>query len=313
MSLERFTQQLAAAGAGALPDGEHIGTVVEIRPTKAGGCNVFVETAGGRRTRHFMREWGEDTFALGETVTLKVWRRQGGLLSTSLRSGAGVVFANDETSLTTHGELQGSVQDAVSLSSSAAHATPNSDGAFAPVAAAGEALDTPGGTPSSDAAFDAHRLLLQGLYTTRMGLSDTAQACYLIREGRLYRELGYEKLGDYLADPDISLRTSSFHEYADIWKRYVLEGGIEPGRLLEAGRGKLAVPLPALKRGEVAAEEALEDAVALGAQDLRVKYRGEPEPVAPVHDCPRCRGLSDEQLLAARHASSGIADAGLAA
>lgn len=300
MSLEKFTAQLAAAGAGALPDGEHIGLVSEIRPTKSGGCNVFVTTAGERRVRHYVKTWGEE-FTLGETVTLKVWRQPDGKLGTALRSGAGAVFTTSDASLTTEGELKTSVQDAVP--SSTAHATPNREGAFAPEPAAGEVLDTPGGSYSLDPAaeaFEAHMLLMQGLQVTRMGLSDTAQACYLIREGKLYKLLGFEKLGDYLADPEISLRSSSFHEYADIWKRYVLEGGIAPERLMDTGRGKLAVPLPALKAGEVSAEDALEDAIVLGAQDLRVKYRAEKEPAGPAHDCPRCRGLSDEQLLAAR-------------
>lgn len=301
MSIEKFTAQLAAAGAGALPDGEHIGLVSEIRETRTGGANVFITTAGDRRVRHYMKAWGGD-FTLGETVTLKVWRQPDGKLATALRSGAGAVFTTSDASLTTHGELKTSVQDAVS-SSSAAHATPNGDGLLVPSPAAGEVLDTPGGPSSLDPAsqaWEAHQLLMQGLQVTRMGLSDTAQACYLIRKGKLFKLLGFEKLGDYLADPEISLRSSSFHEYADIWKRYVLEGGIAPERLMDTGRGKLAVPLPALKAGEVSAADALEDAIVLGAQDLRVKYRGQQEPAGPAHDCPRCRGLTDEQLLAAR-------------
>ena len=302
MSLDKFTAQLAAAGAGALPDGEHIGIVSEIRETRSGAANIFVMTSGERRVRHYLRTWAGD-FTLGQTVTLKVWRQPDGKLGTALRAGASAVFTTSDASLSLDGELTTSVKAAAP--SSAAHATPSRDAALAPPPAAGEGLDTPGGPSSLDPAgqaWEAHQLLLQGLITTRLGLSDTAEACYLIREGKLYGLLGYEKLGDYLADPEISLRSSSFHEYADIWKRYVLVGGIEPGRLMDAGRGKLAVPLPALKAGEVSAADALEDAIVLGAQDLRVKYRGQQEPSGPAHDCPRCRGLTDEQLLKARSA-----------
>jgi hypothetical protein len=60
---------------------------------------------------------------------------------------------------------------------------------------------------------------------------------------------------------------------AQIWERYVLDGGVDPQQLAVAHPSKLKIPLRAIGANEVTVEEAMADVETLGARDLREKYQ----------------------------------------
>lgn len=134
-------------------------------------------------------------------------------------------------------------------------------------------------------AQGAHEQLLTGLGHAHRGLALAAEACFQLRRDEGWVALGYDSIGLYLASPEVAMSRSQFYSLADIWEYYVQEGGLDERRL--CAPSKLEVPLPALKAGEVTAEEAASDAEALGLRDLRVKYRGEKDPTGePPADPP---------------------------
>lgn len=122
-------------------------------------------------------------------------------------------------------------------------------------------------------AQGAHEQLLAGLRHAHRGLALASQACWRLRQDEGWVALGYDSIGQYLASPEVAMAKSTFYGLADIWEQYVEEGGVDHTRL--CAPSKLEVPLPAIKAGDVTAEEAIADAEVLGLRDLREKYRGD--------------------------------------
>ena len=56
---------------------------------------------------------------------------------------------------------------------------------------------------------------------------------------------------------------------------------------MRTSAGKLAVVIPAVRRGAVSADEAVSDAMVLSRSDLRAKYQGGDEP-ADFETCEAC-------------------------
>lgn len=124
-----------------------------------------------------------------------------------------------------------------------------------------------------DQMHAAQELLLASLRRTREGLAQASRACHLILEGEGWSVLGYSTLREYLASPELGLRRSTFFGLANIYRRYVVEGGLSEERLGGAESSKLGLALPAIAAGKVTAEEAANDAEALGWRDMKEKYR----------------------------------------
>lgn len=124
-------------------------------------------------------------------------------------------------------------------------------------------------------AQGAHEMLITGLHHAHRGLALVSDACWRLRQGEGWVALGYDSVSAYLASPEVSLSRAQFYAHADIWQVYVVDGGCDERRL--CAPSKLEVPLPAIKDGQVTAEEALADCEALGLRDLRAKYRGDEE------------------------------------
>ncbi len=90
----------------------------------------------------------------------------------------------------------------------------------------------------------------------------------------MWSELGYESFKAFVADPDIGLpdyRQSM--ALVQAYRELVIERDIPVARLGDVDASKVAVVLPALKRGEVTVEDALSDAQTLPRSDLRSQYR----------------------------------------
>jgi hypothetical protein len=122
-------------------------------------------------------------------------------------------------------------------------------------------------------AFAADQQFRQGLTDIRRGLVEAARGAYALRETAGWLALGASSLNEYLAAPEITVSRAEFYRLADIWESYVLNGGVDPLELREAAESKLEVPLPALKKGLVEAEEAVGDAVGMTRKEMRDKYK----------------------------------------
>jgi hypothetical protein len=105
--------------------------------------------------------------------------------------------------------------------------------------------------------------------------------------------LGYEKLNDWLADPEIGISKSQFHHLVDSY-RYLKDNEIEPAEIRELEHSKVKVVLPAVRQGRVKLEDAIADVKVKGWRDLREDYR---DPAADAKPGPStCAGTSKPPL-----------------
>jgi hypothetical protein len=273
MSIEEFQSKLAAAGKGALPDGEYLVTVIEVKTYDSGKFQVFAKTDGGRTVRkmYTAKQDPEPWIALlDQRVKAKVFRDPQGHQRTHFSPCDGTVAAFGGKRLTVEGEV-----------------------VEAPAQGSRREVGQPAASPSSidpgALAFHRHQQLLQGLATTRLGLADIAEACHEIQAGKLWQQLGYDKLADYLADPDITLTRREFFRAAAIHEAYVLGAGVDADVLELAPASKWEAALPGASDPSVPADEVVVDVQTLGIQDLRVKYRGQDEGASSHSErCEKC-------------------------
>lgn len=135
----------------------------------------------------------------------------------------------------------------------------------------------------------------------RIGCAFIRQAWVMLAE-RLYefhrydawQLLGHDSFAEWLAAPEVDLGYRQSMRLIESYREMVVERGVSAGALELADVTKVAVVLPAVKRGQVSAEDALSDAQTLSRSDLEDKYRHS-DPNAPVdasaeewHDCPDC-------------------------
>jgi len=261
-------EQVQAIQDGIVPDGDHLVTLVEVAvvPRKAGGWwgRFLSETSGGRQLRE-MRRLGadpDDAFVLDQAANRK-WVEWGQRMGVNETDARGVFNALHQ--------LQG--HRFTARVTKTAHSTTTQHRAFEDVvfATGGQALTTEGELVTN-VAQDQYNRLLEGLGTARMALSAVAQACHELSRDKSWIDLGYESLAEFLASPEITLTRTQFFSMAQVWERYVLDGGVDPRDLAVAHPSKLAIPLRALGANEVSVAEALADVATLGARDLREKY-----------------------------------------
>jgi hypothetical protein len=130
---------------------------------------------------------------------------------------------------------------------------------------------------------------------------DLAADLYHFHTDELWRSLGHETFESWLATPEVELERRWVFELLSAYRELVVKQGVEPARLGAVNVGKVREILPAIRRGQVSAEEALSDCESLGRRDLEERYRGittrspaEPEPpLEATHEltyatCPAC-------------------------
>lgn len=112
---------------------------------------------------------------------------------------------------------------------------------------------------------------------------DLAAALYAFREERGWLALGYEKLGDWLAEPEIGLSWATFDRMIRIHREFVIQRGLDSSALTKMDPSKADIVLPALKAGDVLLQDAKADVESLAWRDLREKYvkPSEDEPAEP--------------------------------
>lgn len=297
MSLEEFASKLTAHQSGALPDGcyqatlKHVVWQEEKRKLRLIGLldnEREVHQVISRAKPATVEKWN----ALhGQRVLVQVRRiPRTGQVTGSFRPADGTVVGfggvrmTDEGEIKTSGKVSATRQartpttpDLVEDPDTAAHS------AF-PAAVSSSSIDEPA------RAYHHHEQLLTGLATTRRGLADIAEACYQIQQGKLWTALGYDRLADYLSDPDITLTRREFFRAAAIHEAYVVEAGVDPDVLELAPASKFEVAIPGILDPMRPNDEVISHVVNNGIRDLRIEYRGAEEsaPDAPSARCETC-------------------------
>lgn len=111
-----------------------------------------------------------------------------------------------------------------------------------------------------------------GLKEVRGGLWRAAKALYAFNEESGWQALGYETLGEWLGDPDVTMTRATFYRMLSAWQEFHIHRHVDESKLRTLDLTKAAIALPALKRGETTVEDVLGDTEALGARDMRLKY-----------------------------------------
>lgn len=117
---------------------------------------------------------------------------------------------------------------------------------------------------------------------------------------RMWTALGYEKFEEWLGTPEIGLKRSQTYQLIEVYEELVVKRGVSQEQLAELEMSKLAVVLPALRKGEVELEEVLSDCEELSRSALREKYGqavpAERIPLTECEDCGKmCRAKSEAE------------------
>jgi hypothetical protein len=135
---------------------------------------------------------------------------------------------------------------------------------------------------ASEQAFALDQSIKAGLLLGRQTLWQVAKDLYEFDDMSGWVKLGIEK-AEWLADPEISMTSTTYYRLVGVWRELAVHRKVDPEELGELDISKVAVVLPQIQMGKVKLEDALDDAHALGARDLREKYMRRKE-VAPAPD-----------------------------
>ena len=129
-----------------------------------------------------------------------------------------------------------------------------------------------------------NKRITTGLSAGRAAMWDVAEACFELNEENGWTALGYDTLGEYLADPEVSMTKTVFYRMVSAYRETVIRRAIPKTTMQEIDYSKVEVVMGKVRKGEVDVEEALDDAKALGWRDLREQYWGPREDNAPPAD-----------------------------
>jgi hypothetical protein len=147
-------------------------------------------------------------------------------------------------------------------------------------------------------AFSDQLVIKEGLLEARAGLWKSAEALSRFSETSGWLALGYETVGEWLADPDITLTRATYFRMLQAWRELHVLRGVAVSTLRQLDLSKTQIVLPALKEGRATLQDALDDIEALGARDLREKYTGIDGPAIPPGFEPTGDGLEEDSPLA---------------
>lgn len=118
----------------------------------------------------------------------------------------------------------------------------------------------------------------------RMALWDLAQAFYEFNEERGWSALDCDSIGEYLADPELGMKPSTYYRYVSIWRNLIVKRELDINNLRRLDMSKFDAVIPALNDNRVTLEQAVHDVEHMGMKDLREEYgtpkepKAEPEP-----------------------------------
>lgn len=124
------------------------------------------------------------------------------------------------------------------------------------------------------AAFEIDQRVRLNLKAMRGMWVQLAQDLHRFNRSELWRDLGHDSFERWLMDPGLELERRWTYNLIATYEQLVVQRGVEPARLAELQVSKVGEVLPAVRRGQVSVDEALEDAAQLRRPDLELKYRG---------------------------------------
>lgn len=134
----------------------------------------------------------------------------------------------------------------------------------------------------SSIAFSTERRIKQTVQLMRRAWVKIAADLYQFNEQQMWRDLGYDNFDAWIADPDVDMERRWAYQLIQNWREVVINGGAEPKALDGCEPSKIPEVLPAVRRGYVSLDEALEDVRTLSRTDLRERYR----PQGQTHQSP---------------------------
>jgi hypothetical protein len=145
-----------------------------------------------------------------------------------------------------------------------------------------------------DRAFELERNVMAARNAERASWLPLAAALYAFHATQAWKELGWERFTDWLADPELGLGRRHAYRMIAVWS-WAQDNQIDNQTLAECDITKLAVVLPAVLKDETLdIAHVLSDVQALSRSDLNVKYGGGTEggtsPLKPpTHEpCQQC-------------------------
>lgn len=126
--------------------------------------------------------------------------------------------------------------------------------------------------------YELDQRVKAGLRAGREALWDVAAALYAFDELSGWVALGYERIGDWLADPEVTMTRAQFYRLTGMYQELAVLRSVPEKKLKELDSSKVAIVMPGIKSGRVKLDDALDDVQALGARDLRDKYIGRKDP-----------------------------------
>lgn len=138
-------------------------------------------------------------------------------------------------------------------------------------------------------AFEVEEKIRKGVGAIRQVWIALAGHLHEFYTERMWEHLGYDRFEEWLGTPEIGLGRSHVYALIAAYEELVVKREVEEATLAELEATKLAVVLPALRRGEVELEEALADCEALSRSALRQKYgKSVPAERVPLIQCEDC-------------------------
>jgi hypothetical protein len=135
----------------------------------------------------------------------------------------------------------------------------------------------------AEVAFALDKSIKASLRAGRIAAWDLAKAIYDFDQESGWLGLGYEKMADWLADPEVSMTYRTFRRYSDVWREVVVLRNVDPKELEDADPTKVDIVLPKVKQGKKIGD-ALNDVKMMGVKDLRETYIAPRPTPAPRED-----------------------------
>lgn len=121
-------------------------------------------------------------------------------------------------------------------------------------------------------AYRLETQIKRAIDTIRSQWVPLAQGLYEFNRTQAWQALGYETFEQWLASPEIELGRRTVFGLIDAYRTLVVDRHVPPAALVDMEITKVRDVLPAIRRGHVDVEAALEDVRTLARSDLRRRY-----------------------------------------
>jgi hypothetical protein len=123
-------------------------------------------------------------------------------------------------------------------------------------------------------AFEADQRIRSTVRQMRRLWIELARELHAFVRAEMWRDLDFDTLESYLADPGIELERRYAFNLVAAWEQLVVQREVPEERLGDLRVSKVLEVLPAIRSGAVSVDRGLADAEVLPRRDLEIQYRG---------------------------------------